>query len=140
MSDIEFNIPGGFSLDYDRISKGTSLMSITRMLALQMMRNPYINVGEYMQSLSDIDLDTLILLIDTESVDDNQNLFLISEMLACGEGLTASDDFDTFMGRMNQFIGFLIVESLNRKGLIKVHYENMSFGDDMGDKILAEKK
>jgi hypothetical protein len=41
--------------------------------------------------------------------------------------------------RANQLISFLIIVSLERKGLVKVHYENMSFGDDMGDKIVVER-
>jgi hypothetical protein len=29
--------------------------------------------------------------------------------------------------------------SLARKGFVKVHYENMSFGEDMGQKIVVER-
>jgi hypothetical protein len=33
----------------------------------------------------------------------------------------------------------MVIESLKRKGLVKVYYENISFGDDMGEKIIVEK-
>lgn len=36
-------------------------------------------------------------------------------------------------------IGFFACEGLFRKGLVKLHRENMSFGSDMGDKLLVEK-
>jgi len=34
---------------------------------------------------------------------------------------------------------FLTIESLSRKGLVKVHHNNMSFHEDCMDKIIVEK-
>jgi hypothetical protein len=59
-------------------------------------------------------------------------------MLAAGEGL-ALEGVDTTTARVNQFCMLIVIESLARKGLVKVFHENMSFGDEMGDKTIVEK-
>lgn len=41
--------------------------------------------------------------------------------------------------RVNALIGFIIVESVARKGLAIAHHEHMSFDDNMKDKIIASK-
>jgi hypothetical protein len=41
--------------------------------------------------------------------------------------------------RVSQLIAFLAVESLARKGLVKSHPHNMSFGEEMAKKIIAER-
>jgi hypothetical protein len=40
---------------------------------------------------------------------------------------------------MNAFCAFLAIEGLSRKGLVKVYHENISFGEDFGNKIVVEK-
>jgi len=41
--------------------------------------------------------------------------------------------------RVSQLIAFLAVESLARKGLVKSYPQNMSFGEDMAKKVIAER-
>jgi hypothetical protein len=60
-------------------------------------------------------------------------------MLAVAEGLESSDGYDMVQNRVSQLIAFLAVESLARKGLVKSHPHNMSFGEDMAKKIIAER-
>jgi hypothetical protein len=60
-------------------------------------------------------------------------------MLATAEGLDSSDGYDTVQLRVSQLIAFLAVESLTRKGLVKSYPQNMSFGEDMAKKIIAER-
>jgi hypothetical protein len=36
------------------------------------------------------------------------------------------------------FKGFIVMESLFRKGLINLYHENLSFGEEDGDKLIAE--
>ena len=47
---------------------------------------------------------------------------------------------DTIHQRTNHLITLIAIESLSRKGLVKVHHKNMSFGDDMGDKVIINIK
>ena len=134
---MELNgIGGGYTLNYPEILKNKDVMSVTKLLAHRLMANPYITVGEYIQQLADADLDTLQHCIEAEQYED---IILIAEMLATAEGCDQSPDFDAFKERANGLVGFLTVESLGRKGLVKVYHENMSFSEDMKDKLLVEK-
>lgn len=141
MDEFEINLSASYTLDYESLSKSKNLMAITKLLALQIMKTPYINVGEYIQNISDSDLKELLRKMDKPENGDYEleDLILIADMLAAGEGLGTAQDFDTFHQRMDQLVGFLVIESLKRKGLVKVYYENLSFGDDMGDKLVVEK-
>lgn len=135
----EFNPEEGFLVNYDRIAHEKSLLSVTRLLAVQMSKNPYITVGDFLKELSDGDLDTLLEIIDDG--EDNKNfgdLMLLAEMLATGEGLEHGN-IDLLHARVNQFLMYVACESLDRKGLAKVHHKNMSFGEDMKDAIIVEK-
>jgi hypothetical protein len=127
-----------FGIDYARILTSDGLMAITKLLAMQRMANPYQPVGEWFKSLSDSDILTLI--DDQNFTAQHGDYILISEMLATGEGLPPSESFDTFTFRAQSLMAFLLVESLYRKDLIKLHRENMSFDEDMAKNVLAEKR
>ena len=125
-------------LNYDKIAEHKGFLSITRMLAIDMMKNPYITPADFLKRLSEEELQTLIEISDDEEHERMDEVMLISEMLATGEGL-APANLDVATERVNQFCVFLVLETLSRKELVKVKYENMSFGEDYKDKIIAEK-
>lgn len=129
-------IGGGYSLNYGEIVNHKGLMAVTRLLAQQLMDNPYLVVGDYIKELSDSDLKALMQAEDNEEYED---LILMSEMLATGEGCDQSATDEIFKERTNHLITLLVIESLARKGLVRVYHENMSFNEDMGDKIVVEK-
>lgn len=135
MSDFDKDDVSGYTVNYAEVLKAKDILSVTKLLASQLMNNPYTSVGDFLQSLADSDLKTLI---DDENERISDHL-LISEMLATAEGLDSSKDLEEFKDRSAQLLGFLIIESLTRKGLVKAHYENMSFDESMGDKIVVEK-
>lgn len=132
--DIE--IGGGYSLNYGEIAAHKELMAVTRLLAAEMMKTPYVVVGDFIKDLSDSDLKALM---KAEEEQEFEDLILMSEMLACGEGCEQSSTDTVFQDRTNYFITLLVIESLARKGLVRVYRENMSFHDDMRDKIVVEK-
>lgn len=125
-------------LNFDKIATYKEFLSVTRILAVDMMKNPYITPADFVKSLSDEELQNLLEISDDEEHDRIDEIMLISEMLATGEGLEPAN-LDVATERVNQFCVFLVLESLFRKGLIKLKYENMSFGEDYKDKIIAEK-
>lgn len=129
----------GFTINYQKIVDEKSMLSVTRLLAIFMMNNPYIVVGDFLKNISDIDLNILVKIIDAGEEHDNfGDLMLLAEMLATGEGLDHGN-LDTIHQRVNQFLLFITCESLSRKGLVKIHHKNMSFGEDMINAIVAEK-
>jgi hypothetical protein len=132
-----------YSVDHAKVIQSQDCLAVTKLLAVDLMARPYMQVGDFFKKLSDTDLTTLMDVVeanDGETPNDQfSDLILISEMLAGAEGLGGGESVDMVTDRANQLISFLIIVSLERKGLVKVHYENMSFGDDMGDKIVVER-
>ncbi len=135
----EFDPEEGFTVNYQKIVDEKSMLSVTRLLAVSMMNNPYIVVGDFLKNISDIDLNTLVEIVDAGEEHDNfGDLMLLAEMLATGEGLEHGN-LDIMHDRINQFLVFITCESLFRKGLVKIHHKNMSFGEDMANAIVVEK-
>ena len=126
-------------LNYDKIVKHKEFLSVTRMLAVDMMKNPYMTPADFLKALSDEELQTLMEISDDDEHERMDEIMLISEMLATAEGLPAAN-LDVATQRVNQFCVFLVLESLSRKELVNVKYENMSFGEDYKDAIIAEKR
>jgi NADH:ubiquinone oxidoreductase subunit C len=126
-------------LNYDKIVKHKEFLSVTRMLAVDMMKNPYMTPADFLKALSDEELQTLMEISDDDEHERMDEIMLISEMLATAEGLPAAN-LDVATERVNQFCVFLVLESLSRRELVNVKYENMSFGEDYKDAIIAEKR
>ena len=133
---IEFS---GFHLDYQNILKNKETLAVTKLLATELMTNGYIVVGEFIKNLTDADLQALTDNMEDDAQNQYQDLILVSEMLATGEGCGPSGNDTEFESRAHQLITLLILESLHRKGLVKLYHENISFHEDMGDKLLVEK-
>lgn len=127
---------GGYTINLPEVAKYPGILAVTKLLASQIMVNPYLVVGDWIKSLSDSDLNSLNELVDKNEYED---VILIAEMLATGEGLPSAENEKEFQERTSTLAGFLVLESLNRKGMVKVYHENMSFGDDAGDKIIVER-
>lgn len=136
---MEFDDTEKFTLVYENIIKAKDLMPITRALALDLSNIGYISVGDFLRDMNDNDLVNLLDISENEERKEYSEILLISEMLATGEGLSPSDNPQEFSDRMTQLIMLLAIESLHRKGLVKVYRENMSFGSDMADKVIVEK-
>lgn len=135
MSDIDDNTP--FSIVYEKVLAGKDHLSVTRLLAASLVSEPYMTVQHFLLGLNDKDLDTLIDLSEKDQDPQFGDLVLIAGMLAEAEGL-GSGNMDEYQKRVSGLVGFLVIESLARKGLVKAYRENMSFGDDMNDKVIVE--
>jgi len=127
-----------FHVNYDRVINEKDLLAVTRLLAVDLKNNPYKSVGDFMQELSDTDLDILGDLCDDTECAKFSEIVLISEMLARAEGLDPADANESY-SRTSAMVGFITCESLFRKGLVKLYRENMSFGEDQKDKVLVER-
>ena len=135
---MEFDYEG-FHLNYEAIAKNKKALAVTRLLATDLMTNGYINVGNFIREMSDADLKALTHNAEDDAENQYEDLMLVSEMLATGEGCEPSQNDGQFESRAHQLITLLILESLHRKGLVKLYHENISFHEDMGDKLLVEK-
>jgi hypothetical protein len=147
-----FEDGSGFSVNYENLINSKEYLAVTRKLAIDLMAKPYMTVEQFINNLSDGDISQLLEMSvgdDDEDADPLDSiaeteknlgdLVLIAEMLAVAEGLESSDGYDMIQNRVSQLIAFLAVESLARKGLVKSHPHNMSFGEEMAKKIIAER-
>ena len=117
----------------------THYSTSTRLLAANLMENPYLTVGMYLTKLSQAELDHLCELSEVDDTDPKlQELIVITLMLLQAEGtiVTSEDDVIDHLSTLKLMIAGV---SLGRKGYIKVNYENLSFNDDVGDLIVFEK-
>lgn len=139
--ELDFSKSNGFYVNCEKVSTDKDLLPVTRNLAKKLMETEYLTVGEFFENINDVDLN--ILLHGSEMTDDNPNMLddiMVLSMLLCGaEGANAVKDENDVMTIVSQFTSFVALESLFRKGLIKLHRENMSFVNDLGNKIIAER-
>ena len=132
--DFDADVP--FTINYQNIISDKNMSRIIRCMAVDMMQNPYMSIGDFFVRLNDEEVQYLI--DQCEDVEDPKfsEIVLMAEMLAVAEGLEQGNE-DEIHKRTNQFCVLVAIESLGRKGLAKVFRENMSFGEDMSDKIVA---
>jgi len=135
---FDFDDDGEFSINYGKVLHEESFLPVTRLLAADLMKNQYMPIGDFIKSLSDNSLEQLNEICEDENHPNFEEIILISEMLAAAEGTNVGGTPEVHQ-RLNLFITWMVIESLKRKGLVKVYYENISFGDDMGEKIIVEK-
>jgi hypothetical protein len=128
-----------YGINYEKAATDNQLLAVTRMLAKDMMVNPYTTVGKFIQSLSDSDIESLMDTIEDNHPNQFEDMIVISEMLANAEGCDDSVDESEARDRVSQLTTYLVIESLYRKGVVKVYHENMSFHPDSDHKIVVEK-
>jgi len=127
-----------FHVNYAKVLDQKDMLPVTRLLAADLLSTPYMPVGDFIAGLSDASLAELIEVCNDENHAHFEELLLIAEMLSAAEGLE-SGTLDTIHERTNHLITLIAIEYFARKGLVIVHHKNMSFGEDMGDKVIVEK-
>jgi hypothetical protein len=135
---FEFDDEGEFSINYEKVLHEETFLPVTRLLAADLIKSQYMPIGDFIKSLSDNTLEELNEICGDENHPNFEEMILITEMLAAAEGTNIGGTPEVHQ-RLNLFITWMAIESLKRKGLVKVYYENISFGDDMGEKIIVEK-
>ena len=125
----------------EKIINAEGLLPVTKSVAKMLMRNPYTSLGKFFKKLSDENLQALMEIIDegdSEFNDGMEDVVLMTEMLSRAEGVP-SQCIEDITENVNYFGACVTCVSLARKGLVRVYYDNMSFGTDQGEKILVER-
>lgn len=135
-------------LNYPEIAKAEWIAPTIRLFAIDIQKNPYISVGEWFSKLSDRSVAELQDLaegcVDANPEDEEQSefyqqLILLSQMLAHAESTQNMSDTDYVNEQFAKLLTIITMVSLQRKGLIRVFYENLTLGRDMDDKCVAER-
>jgi hypothetical protein len=137
--DVEYE---NYNINYENVTMSKDLLAITRLTAADLMKCPYMTLGDFFKNLTDGDVQSLQniveLLVDNPEDESIGNLIILTEMLTSAEGVPRPD-LEDMHKRLNSFCMYVTVVSLARKGFVKVYYENMSFGEDMGKKVVVER-
>jgi len=125
----------------EKIIASDKLLPVTKSVAKMLMRNPYTSLGRFFKKLSNENLEVLMEIIDEGDSEFNErmeDIVLMTEMLSRAEGVP-SESIEEITENVNYFGACVTCVSLARKGLVRVYYENMSFGTDNGEKTLVER-
>jgi hypothetical protein len=136
----------GMQLNYGNIAMAEWLCPTIRLAALDLQKNPYIAVGDWFQKQSNNSIAELQHMAEVayENPDDPENeeieqLMLLTMMLAAAEGSDNMGDMAHLQKQLSKLVMLITVVSLQRKGLVRVFYENLTLGADMDDAKIAEK-
>jgi hypothetical protein len=131
-----------YTIQFENAINNKAYTPSTRLLAADVANNGYANVGEFFMNMPQADLDKFLKLIEDEENEAYDEVVLLAGLLSVAEGLDVNFDDDgvsDMMKKCTQLNMLFVCESLSRKGLVKLHHENISFGEDMLDKILIER-
>jgi len=127
--------------DMEKIIRAEGLLPITKSVAKMLMKHQYLSLGKFFTKISDENLQILSEIIeegDSEFNDGMEDIVLMTEMLSRAEGVP-SESIEDITENVNYFGACVTCVSLARKGLVRVFYENMSFGKELGEQTLVEK-
>jgi len=130
-----------YEVNLERVIEDKQTYSIIRLLAVDMQKNPYITVGEWLKSLSNKDVQSLVEdIADADESNDEamQSLVLGTLMLSRAEQVFIESD-EELAKAAEMFRIFIVISSLDRKGMARAIYKNMSFGEDAKNLNVAEK-
>ena len=125
----------------EKIIDAEGLLPVTKSVAKMLMRNPYTSLGKFFKKLSDENLEVLMEIVEEGDSEFNvgiEDIVLMTEMLSRAEGVP-SGSIEEITENVNYFGVCVTCVSLARKGLVRVYYDNMSFGKDYGDKVIVER-
>jgi len=124
-----------YFINLDKIQEYPNILAVTKLLALKIQKNPYMSIGNFLLNLSDQDLQIITSIEENDPL--MEDLLMMSFLLARAEGVE-NGTTELITRHLNMFQGFVVMESLYRKGLVNLYHENLSFGEEDGDKIIAE--
>jgi ribosomal protein S13 len=129
-----------YLVNYDRVVSTAEISPVVKHAAKKIMSSTYITPAMFFKSLSDDQIEELYGMLDAVggSVRALKDLMLLSMMLSSAEGVEAASDDDA--GKMLQnLLVWITCVSLERKGMVKVRYENMSFSEEFDDAVIVER-
>lgn len=135
--DFDFDFP--FEINYEKVFKTNSILPMVRLLAAELMKNPYMTIGAYLQKARDSDFQLILEASEDEEDERLSDILLMAEMLAKAEGVE-TDSIEDVYKHLNSFITLVAVASLERKGLILADYDVMSFGEEFAHSTIAKRK
>jgi hypothetical protein len=140
---MKIEIPEGDSLNYRNIAEANWVLPTIRLLAIDMQKNPYATLGDWFRGLADSSVHELQELAETCYQDPDsetmEQMMLLTMMLASAEGTCDIGDMEKNRTQLGMMMSLITIVGLERKGLVRVFYENLTLGTDMSDAVIVEK-
>ena len=130
-----------YEINLNRVGEDKKTHSVIRLLAVDLQKNPYTSVGDWLQSLSDYDLQSLVEdVCESDETDEMamQSLILGTLMLSRAESVFIENE-EQLAKAAEMLRIFIVVASLQRKNMAQALYQNMSFGEDAAKLPIAAK-
>lgn len=134
-----------FAVNLKEVVKEQSLALPIRKLATILLAKEYLTIGDWLKGMSDEDLDIMSMLVEVEPDDDmyiyeeaSESIVLATLMLCRAESVYP-ETIEELQAHTGAFKLMVVATSLHRKGLIEAYYDNMSFGDDAGHRVIMKR-
>ena len=138
---IEFS-EEGYSLNLSEIAMASHVSPTIRLLAMDLQKNPYARIGDWFRALPETSMNELLELADLVAAgveESMEQIMLLTCMLASAEGTDDLSDLEKIRTQLGMMVNIIAIVGLDRKGLVRVHYDNLTLGDDMGSAIIVER-
>jgi hypothetical protein len=134
----------GYNINYRNVAEANWILPTIRLLAIDMQKNPYVTVGDWFRGLGTSSVLELQELAETcyedpDNADALEQLMLLTMMLASAEGTCDMQDMEKNRTQLGMLLSLITIVGLERKGLVRVFYENLTLGNDMGSAVIVEK-
>lgn len=148
---VVMNPNSPFTVNIAAILTAPTISGVVKRVATTVSGNPYITVGNFLQSLSADDLDYLVECCDTvmthtsgedevpsdEAQEALQTITLITSLLLAAESTILLTP-DVITEHANHTMMFVALEHLSRTGQVNITYDNLAYGDN-DDLPIAQK-
>jgi hypothetical protein len=145
MDEDEFRIEfpeEGYAINLSEVAHTGHICPTIRLLAMDLQKNPYARIGDWLRALPETSMSELLELADAVARGDQdsmEQIMLLTCMLASAEGTDDLNDLEKIRTQLGMMVNIIAITGLDRKGLVRVHYDNLTLGDDMGDAIIVER-
>lgn len=144
----EYDENAGYIANLEKVVGDVEYLPIVRLTAAGLISNPYNTVGNWLQNVANGDLNDLLEIINEQHdayeldpdamIDAYDNIVLLTLILAQSEGVDL-EDFDDLHDNVGILSILLTTEGLARKGLVDIMYDQVSFGSEFRDVVVAKR-
>lgn len=130
---------GVMSINFDKVLEEPDFSALTKATIRKLKKQQYFSIAEFVQWISTPDLEDLVLRFERMMDDEDvmQDILILSECLAAGEGFSITDGDDAHKN-LNYFMTVVTCESLKRRGLVEMFYNKISLDNLMSEEMFVK--
>lgn len=128
-----------YLINYENVASSQHVSPVVKRVAKKIMSSTYITPQQFFASLGDDEIHGLSEMVEDMKTNNDslKDLTLLSMMLSSAEGVDLETD-EQHADAIKSLAVWIICVGLERRGLAKVRYENMSFSEEFENAIIVE--